>query len=186
MRQGLRSIRQNIFIILLMLFASLPAPAQAGNSVFHPPLTEAEKALDAIFEKDRHNDANMYAYILGRPDYNSAKDTGYAHLMTAAFLHAVRQQEKDQVRTNCQGQYREGEICGIDVHLPLCGSDTSDIGFLYHTMRQSETVAYISYIWAEDKENAALTPSSQIRMRKEDGVWKLDGVSCDNTMNFNM
>ncbi len=176
-------------LLLVVLLASPIAGAAekpASQSLFHPPQTEAEKALNALLERDRKGDGNMYEYILGRPWYDAEKDPGYNRWMTQAFVDSVRTEEKKIVQEDCNGRYHEGEICGIDFHLPVCGQDMTDIGFFFQTTREMATEAYISYVWAEHLNQAVLQEEPDFKMVKQNGVWKLDGLNCSRGYTFNM
>lgn len=179
-------IRSLLLPCIALLFTAGCAAASPGKTTFHPPQTEAEKALNNIFERDRTGDLNMYAYILGRPDYKPEDDPGYNKLMTSSFIQATREKERQLVRDNCAGEYREGETCGIDIHLPVCGQDMTDLGFAFQTTHETPTESYIRYVWLEHLKDAEPYGKPDIKMIKSNDRWLLDGLDCGHGYTFNI
>jgi hypothetical protein len=171
-----------LFLSSAILSAICWRPAFAEDSKFHPPQTEAEKVLDKIFDLE-DKDSNMYFFALGRPNYDPAKDTGYAQLFTKALLTAWRKKEADRVRDSCGGKYREGEICGFDYDVIICAQDRPK-KFVFRTIRSGKESTTIVAAWPQfvKYEDSFIV----YRMVNESGVWKLDGVDCRKGDLFNM
>jgi len=179
-------MRLGFYHRLLLSSAILSAmcwrPACAEDSKFHPPQTEAEKVLDKIFDLE-DKDSNVLFFALGTPAYDPAKDTGYARLFTKALLKAWRKKEADLVQDDCDGKYREGEICGLDFDPIVCGQDRPD-KFVFRTIKSGKESATMIATWREYvKREETFTV---YRLVKEEGDWKLDGVDCRNGHTFNM
>lgn len=174
-------VAYSLFLALMILTSSC---AVRNGALFHPPRTGAEEALDALLVHDK-KDENMYEYLLGRPSYDASKNPGYTRWVTQDFVNAVRAKEKELVQENCGGEYVAGELCGIDVHLPICAQDDSSMDYLFHTIRATATEAHIVYAWQEHigQNNAISGPV--FRMVLQDEVWKLDGLDCGEDYRFN-
>lgn len=169
-----------------MLFISPPAAGQTFKKPqFHPPQTSAEKYLDALLMQSARDD-NIHEYLLGRPSYEVNKDSGYNQWVTTSLVMAIRDKERSLVKENCNGAYRDGEMCGMDIHLPFCAQDISDRAFLFHTLEQTADQALIVYAWQEHLDQQAFTASPRFRMIKEKNLWKLDGLDCGKDYRFNI
>jgi hypothetical protein len=171
-----------LFLSSAILSAICSRPAFAEDSKFHPPQTEAEIALDKIFDLE-DKDSNMLFFALAMPYYHPPKDTGYAQLFTKALLKAWRKKEADLVRENCGGKYREGEICGLDFDPITCAQDRPD-KFVFRTIKSGKESVSIIAAWPQSVNDERYF--KYYKLVKEEDVWKLDGVYCRESDNFNM
>jgi glycine/D-amino acid oxidase-like deaminating enzyme len=99
---------------IVMLFFMLVYPLDViSASEYHAPETQAEKQLDSLLQRANVED-ELFDFVLLRPWYQPKAQHIYSQFFTDALLHAYRQREAVLVHENCDGVYREGEICGLD------------------------------------------------------------------------
>ena len=157
-------------------------PAFAGDSKFHPPQTEAEKALHEIIDLEAKG-SNLFAFALGIPEGDPAKTKRYGQFFTKAFLTALRKAEADLIQSNCGGIDREDEPCGFDFDPLLCAQDTWDV-YVFRTIKAGEASATIIAIGLEVENHEEAY--HYYNMTKEQEIWKLDGIDCLKGFTFNM
>lgn len=96
-----------VFAFALILLLPIAACAAAPSTAFHPPQTEAEKALDHILMLH-------------------TQDKEYRNFFTSALEKSIDDVEARLVKENCGGQYLEGELCGLDYTVLTCAQDVDD------------------------------------------------------------
>jgi hypothetical protein len=172
-----KKMKTKLIFFLLLLYITLPLQSAFAKKPppFHPPKTEAEKALDRIFMKSDSDD-NLFRFILNRPDYNPSKNYGYERFFTKELLKSWRETEAD-IKKGQHCNYNEG-LCGMDISPITCGQDGA--GHLFKTIKQTDNEAIMTYI---SEEIFKLYPDTKTpyfyKLIKQEGIWKLDGVDCD-------
>jgi hypothetical protein len=155
--------------LLALPFAAATAWATRPELPFHPPQSEAERALDAILRRV-DADPDPMASILahrGRPTVD------YTAMLTPPLIAAIGRAERELVRRNCGGRYREGEICGLDFVAVTCAQDSNE-SYLYHTGLARPDEAVIAYRWPGQGHGTAAT----YRLLRRDGAWRIDAIRC--------
>ena len=151
------------------------APARAADARlpgFHAPQTEAERALDAILKSAGKDAAELDNLLEGRGKPGFRPTVDYRRVLTDALLRAIRDAEAALVKRDCDGAYRDGDICGLDYDPLVCAQDTA-ARYLYRTDAQQADTARISYAWPDQSKLAAT-----YQLVRTGGRWKLDGIRC--------
>ena len=149
-----------------------PAPDKAFVQTFHPPQTEAERALDRILELDRADHGNLTAFIWKLPDRDRSKDEYYSTFFTPGLQDAWEKYYLGVPEEPEGGRYVGFSFIG-------CGQESLP-QYFYMTVRGNKKMAYIAVSddqGANDAPDGVLPP---YRMIKEKGSWKLDGAKCFN------
>jgi hypothetical protein len=150
---------------------------------FHKAQTEAERALDRVLMIDSGLIKN---------------DKPGEEIFTKGFLaDEARQQREYEKENNCSPEH---DMCMFSETNHLTGSQDilTDIGLLYYTIYSDENVAYIyimsrgwktsvtGYNYGEEyiEETRNLKYNKNYAMKKEDGVWKIEGI-CSYTLKIN-
>jgi hypothetical protein len=155
------------------------AASAAADEAIHPPATAAERALAATLKAADDDDYQLDNLLAGRGKPAFHKTFDYQTLLTDALISAIAEYEKALVKSDCGGQYTQGETCGLDYSPITCAQDSADI-YLYRTIRDDGAVAEISYRAPESKDLVAT-----YRLIMVDGRWKIDGVKCEDGDTFN-
>ena len=172
----------------LAAFLALPLMAVAALAVrpelpFHPPRTEAERALDAILHRV-DADPDPFPNFLngrGRRGFGPTVDCG-ALLMPAliaaiAAIAAMVGAEQTLLRRNCGRRDRPDEVCGLDfVPLP-CAQDSNET-YLYRTQVTRSDEAIVAYRWPGEGRD----PAATYRLLRRGAVWRIDGIRCGEGM----
>lgn len=169
--------------MVFAICAAMAGYACAGESArdgFHPPETEAERAIAKILEL---NSSETYStsldyYLIGYR--HSPNDAYYATLITKSLRDAVIKAEQAELDENCGGKFIDGELCGMDINPVNCSNDMLD-AYFYRTERQTDDEAIVSYKWPGELNDSAAT----YRLRKIAGHWMLDAISCTGYISFN-
>lgn len=143
---------------------------------FHPAKTPIEIALDKILHV-ADADTNQLANLLHRPGHDGRVD--YRQLLTPKLIAAISKTERDLVRKDCGGKYKEGELCGLDYSPITCAQDSSP-SYLFHSVLEFESKAVIEYAWPDGNETAAT-----YTLVKDSNGWKIDGITCAHSKAFN-
>jgi hypothetical protein len=148
------------------------ARAQGDISEFHAPQTEAEKKLNFILTATG-NMIGFTWFAVDDPDRDRINDRLLLPLFSKDLRNSWIKSGKEALKEKCDGEYIEGESCGIG-HNPLtCAQDYNEEGYLYKTLAEDDEVAIVSYMWPHIPEIAAT-----FRMIRHKGQWIVDGVSC--------
>lgn len=158
---------------LPFLFLLLAMPALAAQ--YHPPRSDAEKALEHILLTDGSDEGAMQAFLTADPGRDPRHDADYTPLFTSEFVQAVRDYEKKSVEETCGGEYKQDEVCGFGASYVTCGQEVPEDPYVYDTASSADDRAVITGRWAQDM---AGDTEVSYRMVKKDGQWLLDGVSC--------
>ena len=125
----------------------------------------------------------MIQFILHTPYYDQHKDRGYAQLFTQELRASLTQAEAALVKENCNGAYKEGNLCGFDFVPTTCSQDWPDEHLVYYrTDKLTASYAIIEQRWTEQGTAPAVT----YRLVYQEHRWKLDGIQCPGGNNFNM
>jgi hypothetical protein len=165
-----------LFAVLLALPAACTAGKAANRSQFHPPQTEAEKALDHILIMDR-DDRYLYDFIFKLPNRAKNWDKDYSRFFTKR-LQAIWEKKYLSIPEESEG----GRY--VDSSFITCGQDAPDQN-LYMTVKSDGHEAYIDTTWPELAKDTKLPSTPYYKMIKEDGLWKLDGTGCGEELRFN-
>lgn len=163
--------------LILAAGAAVALPATAGT--MHPPESTAERTLDGILKHADYDDKQLDNLFGGRGQKNYRPTADYTKVLTPPLLAAITAKQKAMVQKDCGGQYRKGDICGMDSSPITCAQDTSD-SYLYRTESSSDDRAEIAYYWpGTDK------PVATYRLVRQADSWKLDGIRCTDGDDFN-
>jgi hypothetical protein len=178
MRKVLLALGAASFVVL-----ALPgglAFGQAQPARFHPPVTPAERALDATLRAAEADDGVLDNLLEGRGERGYRPTVNYGSRLTGSLLAAIRRAERDMVRRECGGRYKSGEICGLDYNPITCAQDR--VG--------RRLVATLSDSAGRTRIALASAPGGPVHATytavEEGGAWKVDGVSCAAGVKFNM
>jgi len=166
-----------LFAVLLALPAACTAGKAANRTQFHPPQTEAEKALDHILMLDNTDGNNLGLFMFRMPGRHMLKDDDFSPLFTQPLLDAW-------FKAYMSIPQEEGGERYVDIDFITCGQDTPD-NYLYATVKDDGREAYINTAWPQFVDNTKVSTLPPYRMIKEAGVWKLDGVKCPEGFVFN-
>ncbi|MGE5505961.1 MAG: hypothetical protein ACM31L_16185 [Actinomycetota bacterium] len=118
--------------------------------------------------------------MVGRLGAREKYGKKFGAYFTKPLLDAVSALERKLVDEECDGNYKDDEICGLD-WMPLnCAQDFPPIGNWFTTDFRAFGKVEVSVAW-----NAAGPTYSRYRMVNSDGRWLLDAISCENGMTFN-
>ena len=155
--------------------AAYPAAAEP----LHPPTTTAERALDGIL-KHADYDANQLDNLFGgRGQKNFHATADYSKVLTAPLLAAITAEQKAMVKADCGGEYKKGELCGMDSSPITCAQDMSD-SYLYRTESSADDRVEIAYYWPGTRK-----PVATYRLVRQAETWKIDGIRCTDGDAFN-
>lgn len=158
------------------------ASATRPELPFHPPASEAERALDAILQRAGADPDPLSNLLEGRGRRGFRPSVDYAAVLTPALLASMRSTERALLRRNCGGQYRQGEICGLDFVPLTCAQDSAE-SYLYRTQVARPGEAVIAYRWPGENR----TPVATYRLIHQGGAWRIDGIRCSEGMpGFNL
>lgn len=175
MKGTLGVIRRSILLLTAGLSYAWPAAAET----IHPPASTAERALDGILKHADYDSNQLDNLFGGRGQKNYRPTADYSKILTPPLLTAITAKQKALVQKDCGGQYRKGDICGMDSSPITCAQDTSD-SYLYRTLSGGEDRAEIAYYWpGTDK------PVATYRLIRETETWKIDGIRCTDGDSFN-
>jgi hypothetical protein len=167
------------FFILSLNFFAFPHHALAGGG-FHPPLTEAERVLDGMIKRAQSEEAMAKYLLRSQGTYNVLGDD-YGKLYTPGLMQAWSETEASMVYSNCGGDYRTGQTCGIDYNPVTCSNFKYD-EYHYRTDADADpNSAVIAYRLPEGRQIIAT-----YYLVKRDGAWKLDGIDCGLGNDFNL
>ena len=153
------------FVLFLTSFTSF-----ANNPNFHPPQTNAEKALNEIF--------NAELYI-----NNKAVEHGY---ITQKLYNTLKKVETNRLNGFCKDLVQlEGDPpCEMLSYDPIvCGQDVPPDGYLVKTvyLTNNKTVIIQRKDWIVDgKVMQEFDWKHTYTLRKQNDKWKLDETSCLN------
>lgn len=165
--------------LVLATLALVHGPAVEAAEAFHEPTSEPERALDAILKRVDHDPDVMENLVGGRgPGFRRTVD--YRTMLTAPVLAAIAAREREAVKRDCGGRYKEGELCGLDYVPVTCAQDSTPL-YYYRTDSESADKAQIAY-----HAPYAHSPQATYRLVKQDGTWKIDGIRCAEGDAFNM
>lgn len=165
-------MKTSLFFLPSLLSLLAVYPAYAANADFHKAQSAAEKRLDEILWNDtllmeRNQPPNMHNFLVHKQGYNPSLDTGYAQMFTKALINSAAKKKP----SICQNDIS----CTFDYNVISCmdaGADRQNY-YLYRTEKVTDKEAIISYGWPAHDE-----VMGTYRLVKEQGHWKLDGISC--------
>ncbi len=163
----------------------VPTKTKSKSSIedpFHFARSDAEKALDGMIRR-AHKDHNIFEYVLGTPEYDAKKDTGYSRLFTKTFLQTVVKKQSDAVKKECAGKTDEGIKCSQPISPFACSQDFSIPGHRLRTIKNDGRKALIFYEWVGNRPVIGKTLYRLVKVR---GIWKLDDMDCGDGDKFNM
>ena len=175
------------FLFLLsfttMAYAEPPQQPHDNSFGFHRAQMPIEQSLDAILTQAAASET-LFCAILPKRCTPSPADLVHVTVYSARLLSSIRKTEQKLLNRECNGIYRDHELCGIDYDPILCGQENSRNGYLYKIPHEDAGTAEILSIWAD----SPIDPSHPTRyfLIKEKGVWKLDGVDCELGQQFNI
>lgn len=167
-------------VVLALVCAAGTAGAQEARPlVFHPPSTEAERALDAVLGLG-DNEAGSYDFLTDRDGGRKTHGAKFLRYFSPSLLTAIAAHERKLVRQNCGGVYVEGELCGFDVSPLTCVQDMPADGYHFVTERTQVNSVQVAIGW--ESNGAAI---ARYRLIKNPGRWVIDAISCPDGPRFN-
>ena len=162
--------------LAIFAFTSPGAAAECLRSdpgtSFHRPTHAAERTLDRLIKKEGTDD-NMFLFEVKRPDRDLRNDKTYRGFFTPALEKAWAETEAALVKQDCDGNYQDGELCGLEFRPLACAQDYSEKGYLYRMDCQTESSSTISIRWPWIEQ-----PVATYRLIRQGKAWVLDGVTC--------
>ena len=177
MRTTLRAFSAAFAVVLALPGGLVFGQAQPAR--FHPPVTPAERALDATLKAADADDSVLDNLLQGRGERDYRPTVDYRSSLTAALLAAIRKAERDMVRRDCGGRYKSGEVCGLDYNPITCAQDRIGQRFV---ATMSDAAGHSRIVLASAPHGPG---HATYVMVEEAGAWKLDGVSCSAGSRFN-
>jgi len=166
---------------------ALAAGTAAGAPAFHPAQSAAERALGRILKADEkppgHIDPTDGA-VGHRPLSTPPPGAPYLKYLTWPLAAAILAAEAGEVKVNCGGVYKAGELCGMESDPIVCAQDFPD-HYLFRTTQTGSNRVVIEAAWPPDPAGAGPTKSGSYRLTLSGGVWKIDGVSCAGGDSYN-
>jgi hypothetical protein len=170
-------------IAVLALLTTYPVFAVepgSGKSPFHPPQTEAERALDAIFKQaidDLYDDQVNYGNR-GHAGYIEKKIEVYPDTFSSALIAAWKKASTEKPMK--KGDYCPyKKFCGADHEPVTCTTDSPDY-FFFRQESLNEYEAIITTSWPGSEKVLGT-----YRLLKVHDKWQIDGISCGKDK-FNM
>jgi hypothetical protein len=189
---------RRLSILLAGLWAVTPAFAaeaqpqpQQGHEIpaphFHPPAIEAERALNRILVRgDRESDRllnqnpkrgdrvdRMFYFMTGREGGRKKYGSLFAADFSREVIDSIAGLERKWVKEDCNGKYRNDEICGFDYNPLNCAQDSPPYGYFFAVETQGDGQAVIAVSWGEND-----TLAGRYRMVERKGHWKIDAIDC--------
>lgn len=155
--------------------AATPGLAEEG---FHPARTAPEIALNRILRRADADHVLLDNLFKRYGPVPRARRVDYSAFLTPELLAALASTEAKMVKENCGGQYRDGEICGLDYSPITCAQDYAK-PYSYRTESSGPGRAAIAYRWPHRHDIAA-----RYDLKIDAGVWKIDNISCGADGNF--
>jgi len=168
---------RNLPALILAAGAAVAWPVAADT--IHPPRSYAERALDGILKHADYDTNQLDNLFGGRGQKNFHATADYSKVLTAPLLAAITAKQKAMLKADCGGEYRKGDICGMDSSPITCAQDVSD-SYLYRTQSSSDDRAEIAYYWPGTRE-----PVATYRLIRQAETWKIDAIRCADGDAFN-
>lgn len=182
-------MNKRIGVCLIIIAVFLPhagkSTAEDAEDGFSSPINMAEVVLDSIlrFESLASKDDRFGPFMDFMIDYPK-RTTDFDHMYESFFspdlVKAWRKAERDQVVQDCDGQYIDGQLCGLGFNPLTCGHDDPPEGYIYRTQLETDELTLVASTWKGWND-----PKALYRMVKREGQWRLDGVLCVDGDHFN-
>jgi len=161
--------------------AAAPAPA------FHAAHSAAEQALNRILKADENPPGHIDPTdaVGRRPRTTPPTGAPYLKYLTTPLAKAILVAEAGEVKANCGGVYKSGELCGMDSDPIVCAQDFPD-HYLFRTTQDGGNRVVIEAAWPADPAGVVeQTTSGAYRLTLSGGVWKIGGISCAGGDRYN-
>jgi hypothetical protein len=158
---------------------ALAAGSASAAPAFHPARTGAEQALARILKLggDKPDQVDPAIGAPGRrPRTTPPAGAAYLRYVTKPLAVAILAAEAHEVKANCGGVYKSGELCGMDADPIICAQDFPE-SYLFRTTRGGPSLAVVEAAWPPE-QGAQAKANAAYRLKLAGGVWKIDGVSC--------
>jgi len=166
---------------------ALTAGTAAAAPAFHAAQSAAEQALGRILKADENPPGHVdpTGAVNHRPRTTPPPGAPYLKYLTAPLATAILVAEAAEVRANCGGVYKSGELCGMDSDPIVCAQDFPD-HYLFRTTEGGGGRVIIEAAWPADPAGGGeQTTSGAYRLTFSGGVWKIDGISCAGGERYN-
>ena len=166
---------------------AVSAGAAAGAPAFHPAQSAAERALERILKADEKPPGQIDptdGAAGHRPRTTPPPGAPYLKYLTRPLATAILAAEAREVKANCGGVYKTGELCGMESDPVVCAQDFPD-HYLFRTKEAGPNRVVIEAAWPPDHAGAAPSASGAYGLVLGGGVWKIDGVSCAGGDRYN-
>ena len=160
--------------------------AAAAAPTFHAAQSPAEQALGRILKADEHPPGHIDpadGAVGHRPRTAPPPGAPYLKYLTTPLARAVLVAEAADVKANCGGVYKSGELCGMDADPIVCAQDFPD-HYLFRTTESGPSLVVIEAAWPPD-QGAQPSRSGAYRLTLSGGVWKIDGIACAGGDSYN-
>ena len=168
--------------------AALAAGSVAATPAYHAAQSAQEQTLLRVLKADENPAANVNPIDergLRRPRTTPPPGAPYLKVLTAALAKAILAAEAREVKANCGGVYKRGELCGMDSDAIVCAQDFPD-HYLFRTTESAADRVVIEAAWPPDQAGASQpSASGEYRLTLSGGVWKIDGISCAEGDRYN-
>lgn len=177
-------------LLLALLFIACPAFAE-GELQFHPPQTEAEKALDKILRFDIDKKLGEYFFNdfnektpADYPRYDPSKAKKYSRMFTNALQKTWQEAETKE-------NFKLGKSIDEDVIVCMDFKPVFIALPVYRTIQSGVSSVFIEQSYPDDATKKFYPgytryPVNTYRIIKNHGTWKMDGIKCSDVYKFNM
>jgi hypothetical protein len=166
---------------------ALTAGTAAAAAAFHAAQSAAEQALGRVLKADESpvGQVDPTGGAVGhRPLTTPPPGAPYLKYLTTPLAKAILVAEASQVKANCGGVYKSGELCGMDADPIVCAQDFPD-HYLFRTTQSGPSRVVIEAAWPPDQAGAQPTASGAYRLTLRGGAWKIDAISCAEGDSYN-
>lgn len=166
--------------------AAMAGTAAAAAAAFHAAQSAPEQTLGAILKADENPRAHVDptgGAVGRRPLTAPPPGAPYLKYLTTPLATAILVAEARQVKANCGGVYKSGELCGMDADPIICAQDFPD-HYLFRTLQSAPSLVVIEAARPPDP-GAQPTRSGAYRLTLSGRAWKIDGISCADGETYN-
>ena len=166
---------------------ALAAGTAAAAPAFHAAQSGAEQALGRILKADARPAGRIDptgGTVGHRPLTTPPPRAPYLEYLTTPLATAILAAEAREVKANCGGIYKSGELCGMDADPIVCAQDFPD-HYLFRMTQSGPTRVVVDAAWPPDQAGAAPSTSGSYRLTLSGRGWKIDGIACAEGDRYN-
>lgn len=171
-----------------LLSLSLLLTACHNTEQFHKPINPAEKTLNDVL-KYSWDDSGFTSCVIKASECSKSQNNHSSLLLTEKLRESLAVAESKKIQRDCNGQYKEGHICGFDYN-PIAGGQDYPPHYLYRTIKSDTSTAIIEKCFPSNNELSEATieqcsSRSTYKMIINNEKWILDGINRGHE-SFNM